>query len=105
MRYYWQDEIKFKVINPEVDATWTSPSTSLAPPSQLGIKSKLRLLLLNLIRKYFSQSRRNAELDILPLMRCQKCHSENLTRSSATEIVCKGCGAQYKIDRNIFQMH
>lgn len=106
MRYAWQDEIKFKVVNPEVDAAWSPPSTSLdSIPPKLSIKSKLRLLLLSLVRKHFSQNRRNAKLDILPLMRCPKCHSEELARSTITEIVCKGCGAKYKIDRNIFQMH
>jgi SAM-dependent methyltransferase len=106
MRYFWQDKIKFSIVNPEVDATWTPPSPSLdAPPRHLGIKAKLRLLLLNLIRTWFSQGSRNAKLDILPLMRCPKCHSENLERLSATEIVCTGCDAQYKKDRNVFQIH
>ena len=79
---------------------------ALIPPSQkMGIKAKLRLSILNLMRIWFSQGRRNAKLDILPLMRCPKCNSENLERLSATEIACKGCDAPYKIDRNIFQIH
>lgn len=106
IRYFWQDKIKFSIVNPEVDATWTPPSPSLdSPPQMLGIKAKLRLLLLNLIRTWFSQGSRNAKLDILPLMRCPKCHSENLERLSATEIVCKSCDALYQINRNIFQIH
>ena len=32
MRYFWQDEIKFSIVNPEVDATWTPPSPSLDAP-------------------------------------------------------------------------
>lgn len=106
MRYFWQDKIKFSIVNPEVDATWTPPSPSLdSPPKRLGIKAKLRQTLLNLIRNRFSQSGRNAKLDILPLMRCPKCHTEHLERLSATEIECKGCNVHYKIDRNIFQIH
>ena len=107
MRYFWQDKIKFSIVNPEVDAKWTPPSRSLDNPSpqKLGIKSKCRLLLLSLIRTLFSQGSRNAKLDILPLMRCPKCHSENLERLSGAAIVCTGCDAQYKIDQNIFQMH
>jgi len=105
-RYFWQDKIKFSIVNPEVDATWTPPSPSLdTPPGKLGIKAKCRLLLLSLIRTWFSQGSRNAKLDILPLMRCPKCHSENLERLLAAEIVCKGCDAHYKIDRNIFQIY
>lgn len=106
MRYYWQDSIKFKVINPEVDATWAPPTASFdSIPAKLDIKSKIRLLFLNLIRKSFSQSNRNAKLDILPLMRCPKCYLEDLERSSTTDIACKGCRVQYKIDHNIFQIH
>ena len=106
MRYFWKDKIKFSIVNPEVDATWTPTSPSLdAPPQHLGIKAKLRVLLLNLIRTWFSQGSRNAKLDIFPLMRCPKCHSENLDRLSATEIVCRGCDSHYKINRNVFQFH
>ncbi|MBU3917550.1 class I SAM-dependent methyltransferase [bacterium] len=106
MRYFWQDKIRFNVVNPDVDATWTPPLSSLDSfPQKLGIIAKLRLLLLNLIRILFSQSRRNVKLDILPLMRCPKCHFENLERSTPTEIVCKGCEMQYKIDHNIFQIY
>jgi SAM-dependent methyltransferase len=106
MRYFWQDKIKFSIVNPEVDATWTPPAQSrYLPPQKLGIKAKLRLLLLNLIRTFFSQGSRNAKLDILPLMRCPKCYSEHLERLLPKEIICSGCDAHYKIDRNIFQIH
>jgi len=105
-RYFWQDKIKFSIINPEVDATWTPPSPSIeAPTKYLGIRAKLRLLLLNIIRTWFSQGNRNAKLDILPLMRCPKCYSEHLERLSAKEIFCSGCDTNYKTDRNIFKLH
>ena len=104
MRYFWKDKINFSIINPEVDATWTPPSPSLdAHPQHLGFKAKLRMTLLNLIRIWFSQVSRNARLDILPLMRCPKCHSVNLERLAATDVVCMGCDSHYKIDRNVFK--
>ena len=105
MRYFWKDKINFTIVNPEVDSTWTPPTTSHdTPPRKLGIKDICRLLILRLIRTLFSQGSRNAKLDILPLMRCPKCHSENLERLSAREAVCKGCDVHYKINRNIFQI-
>ena len=105
MCYFWQDKINFSIVNPEVDATWSSPSPSLdAHPQHFSFKVKLRLLLLNLIRTWFSQRSRNAKLDIFPLMRCPKCHSENLERLSAMEIVCSGCDIHYKINGNIYQI-
>ena len=107
MRYFWKDKIKFTVVNPEVDATWAPPTTDTdAPHLQLGIKAKVRLLILGLIRRWLSQGRRNAKLDILQLMRCPKCHSEQLERKSADEIVCKkGCGTHFKTGLNIFYIH
>lgn len=106
MRYFWKGKIKYNIVNPKVDATWTPPSAGLdGRPQKAGIKAKLRLLLLNIIRGWFSQGSRNAKLDIVPLMRCPKCHSEHLVRSSESEIVCNGCSSRYKIDHNIFQIH
>ena len=106
MRYFWKDKIKFTIVNPEVDASWAPPAAdSNAPPPQLGIKAKLRMLILGLIRRCFSQGGRNAKLDILPLMRCPKCHSEQLERKSVDGILCKGCDAHFKTDHNIIYIH
>lgn len=105
MRYFWKDKIKFTVVNPEVDASWSPPVADSNAPPQLGIKAKLRLLILGMIRTLFSQGGRNTKLDILPLMRCPKCHSEQLERMSADEIVCKGCDAHYKSGHNIYYIH
>jgi len=105
MRYFWKDEIKFTVVNPEVDASWTPPAADSNAAQQLGIKAKLRLVILGMIRRWFSQGGRNAKLDILPLMRCPKCHSEQLERKSADYIVCKGCSTHFKTGLNIFYIH
>lgn len=106
VRHFWKDKIKFTLVNPEVDASWTPPGADTnVPLPQLGIKAKFRLLILGLIRRWFSQSARNAKLDILPLMRCPKCHSEQLKKKSADEIVCRGCDAHYKTGHKIFYIH
>lgn len=105
MRYFWKDKIKFTVVNPEVDASWAPPSTDSNAPPQLGIKAKLRLVILGMIRRWFSQGGRNAKLDILPLMICPNCHSEQLERKFVEEIVCKGCNAHFKTGHNIFYIH
>ena len=106
MRYFWKDKIKFTVVNPEVDASWAPPpvDTSNHLP-RLGIKVKARLLILGFIRGWFSQADRNTKLDILPLMRCPNCHSEQLERKSADSLVCLGCDAHFKTGQNIFYIH
>jgi hypothetical protein len=105
-RYFWKDNIDFTVVNPEVDATWLPPGsdTNTFTP-QLGAKAKLRLLILSLIRRLFSQGDRNAKLDILPLMRCPKCHSEQLERKTGEQIVCGGCNSHFQYNQNIFYLH
>lgn len=106
MRYFWKDKIKFTVVNPGVDAGWVPPAGDINTPApQLGIKAKMRFLILGLIRRVFSQGGRNAKLDILQLMRCPKCHSEQLERNASDEIVCKGCDAHFKTGHNIFYLH
>jgi hypothetical protein len=105
MRYYWKDQIKFTVVNPEVDASWTPPAADSISHPQLGVKAKLRILILNMIRRWFSQGGRNAKLDILPLMRCPKCHSEKLEKNSAGGLVCLGCDALFKTVQNLFYIH
>lgn len=107
MCYSWKNNINFNVLNPEVDATWLPPESdtnSFTP--QLGTKAKLRLLILSLIRRLFSQNTRNAKLDILPLMRCPKCHSEQLERKTGGEqVVCTGCNSHFQCSGNIFYLH
>jgi len=105
MRYFWKDKIKFTVVNPEVDANWEPPVADMNAAPQLGIKAKLRQFILGVIRHWFSQGARNANLDILPLLRCPKCHSERIERKSPDEIICMGCDAHFKTGHNIFSLH
>lgn len=106
MRYFWKDKIKFSVVNPEVDASWVPPTVDInAPAFKLSYKAKLRLFVLGLIRRLFSQEGRNSKLDIVPLMRCPKCYSEQLQSKSTGEIVCKGCDEHYKTEKNIYNIH
>ena len=101
VRYFWREKIKFAVVNPEVDASWAPPATDTSPPAWIDIKAWVRLLVLGLIRRWFSQSSRNAKLDIFPLMRCTKCHSELMAIKYAGEIVCMGCGTHFESGHNI----
>lgn len=106
VRYFWKDKINFVVVNPDVDATWAPPVSDInsnLPKS--SVKVKLRQLILSLIRRLFSQTARNKKLDILPLMRCSKCHSDQIERKSAEEIVCTKCNVHFKNIHNIFYMN
>jgi SAM-dependent methyltransferase len=106
MRYFWKDKIKFTVVNPEVDASWTPPDSAMNASSlKLNYRANLRILVLGLIRRFFSQGGRNSKLDIVPLMRCPKCYSDQFESKLSNEIVCSGCHANYKTGHNIFKIH
>lgn len=106
MCYFWSDKIRFEVINPEVDACWSPPGDDLKGTSaaRSGLTSKLRAHLLEAIRHLFSQKTRNASLDIRPFMRCFRCHSENITPISPTEIGCQDCASVIRQESNIYRV-
>lgn len=99
-RYYWTDTIQYRVVNPEVDATWEPP----ASPTPTGRGGRIRQMVLKGIRKVFSQNSRNAQLDILPILRCPRCKAEKLTQSTPAEIICGACEARYETDHHIFKI-
>ena len=103
MRYFWQDKIKFRIINPEVDSSWIPPPSGDVSVQTISIGAKLRLFILNLLRCWLSQRGRNAGLDILPLMRCPKCFSEDLQPRLDGQITCNGCEARYEVADNLFK--
>jgi len=102
IRYCWRDTINYRIVNPEVNASWEPPvSCPALPPS--GSRSQLNAGLLKIIRQVFSQHGRNARLDILPLLRCPQCHGESVSRAFSTALVCTGCGANYSVNGNLYQ--
>jgi len=101
-RYYWKDSINYRVVNPEVDATWVPPVSSTTLPSSCS-RSQLNAALLKMIRGIFSQHARNGQLDILPFLRCPQCHGESLSRATNTSLTCPECGADYLVNGNLYQ--
>ncbi len=79
VRYYWQATIDFRVVNPEVNCEWSvleSPTSGALPRRNQKVRGVAR----GLLRRMFSQNRRNHSLDLLKLLRCPACRSENLRR-------------------------
>ncbi|OFE11759.1 hypothetical protein PHACT_00135 [Pseudohongiella acticola] len=106
MRYHWKDKIDFKVVDPEIDATWDPPSKkNVISALSNGPRYKLRKLALIFISRIFSQNRRNAKLDVISLMRCPECISEDLARKSLSEVVCKNCSSSYKVDDMVYKLY
>ncbi|MBT3721756.1 MAG: class I SAM-dependent methyltransferase [Gammaproteobacteria bacterium] len=107
MRYFWHDEIKFTVINPDVDATWEPLISNVksAPVHKLSIKGKIRKTWLAMIQSIFSQKSRNLKIDIIPLLRCPSCFHEEMMEISGDEIKCHGCNKIFDFKNSLYSIH
>lgn len=102
MRYYWRDEIKFKIINPEVEAGWAYPTELITRKSNISRTSFFNIFrnkYLILRRYLYSQNSRNKTININSLLRCPSCHSERLIFNN--DIVCCDCNMTYSKKGNI----
>jgi SAM-dependent methyltransferase len=102
VRYYWQDTIDFAVVNPEEDCAWEAPPSPACESADQGKIRKARRVYLGILRWMFSQNRRNRSIDLLPFLRCPRCHGENLQLK--TDLVCSDCSCHYMIENHIPQM-
>jgi len=100
VRLYWEKEIKYEIMNPEIDISWKSPkSTTMWSYDDLNFIGKLKTNVLRVIRSVFSQKKRNRKINLLDLVRCHFCHSEKRLEESnvkTDEVVCKGCGGHFR---------
>lgn len=99
IRYYWSDQIDFKIVNPEANAHWQEISKTLQSPAG-GMRESLRIWLRKLIRVVASQGRRNRGINLLPLLRCPVCHGACLKPTQAT-LTCLTCSTNFLISNGI----
>lgn len=103
VRYLWEGNIAFEVVNPETNSSWSSPIDGVcahAPDARRGLRAVAR----DVLRTLFSQRARNRRLDILSLLRCPGCYADVLEKRG-NEIMCKGCGTAYAMPNNVPRMY
>ena len=102
VRYYWQDKIDFKIINPGTDATWDSSSGEQPPhgAQHAGIRGRI----LDVLRYALSQRARNRQIDLQQLLRCPACLSDIIVFNDSAYL-CKHCDARYPLRNGIADMH
>ena len=93
VRYYWEDEIAFTVINPEADANWTPPNFNKEKKERMPYRAKLGVMGLLIARFLFSQKKRNSQINLTSLMKCIYCESNFINYHG--KITCNSCGLQY----------
>jgi len=105
VRYYWQNNIEFEIINPETGSMLEKPATqhAVAVP-QPTLKGRVQGKILAVVRRLFSQHRRNAGIDLISLLRCNHCLQNSELRKENDELCCHSCGRKFPLRDGIPDM-
>jgi uncharacterized protein YbaR (Trm112 family) len=108
LRFYWKDHIDYEIANPETNAEWSYPegasvNSQARMHSNLTFMQRVREWYLNARRKFLSQNKRNANINLIELIRCPTCHAEKLELSlTVIEVLrCSRCKTTYKISQGV----
>lgn len=99
IRYYWADQINFEVLNNHVDAGWLAPKSSRVPKKP-GLKGRIRQNILRVVRRLFSQNRRNTNIDLFSLLHCPDCSSP-VEHPIETQLSCPDCGKVFPVTNGV----
>jgi len=102
-RFYWVDRIPFRILDPEVDASWPAPQVEHTTGLQVSLRAKLGRLGLAMARMLLSQKGRNSQIRLEELLQCPNCKSRDLTIGDS-EVKCRGCGKQYDVAAGVPRM-
>ena len=99
VRYYWNNEINYKIVNNDFKITWVPPeSTKINVNYSLKSKFKKSLeIFLSLIYK-----RKTKDYDLKGLLHCIHCGSDDFNADNST-IICNECGKGLEIQNNIIR--
>lgn len=101
MRFYWDNQFHYKILNPEINASWDYPISEIKhKPQHNYLLFNMRNTYLRLRMFLFSQNRRNKQLNITSLLRCPTCHDEALEYNINT-IGCIKCKSIYEVTNRI----
>lgn len=83
LRFYWKDHIDYEIANTETSAEWPYPeeasiNSNALISSNVTFVQRVRKWYLSTRRKLLSQKTRNANINILELVRCPTCHYDKL---------------------------
>lgn len=94
VRYFWQDKIKYRIVNPELEADWIN-SVKTTPSQEIVKTNKaidLRTLGLNYLRKFYKW-RKSRKFNLLDILACPECHGD--LKENNNSFVCERCKLKY----------
>ena len=100
VRYYWSNQIDYEISNPEVFAGWVSTEDYPIYDKKVGLLELVKRFILSITRSYFSQKKRNKNINMFELIRCPSCKKTNLT-DKITAIQCEDCSAVYQVNHGL----
>ncbi|NQW57098.1 MAG: class I SAM-dependent methyltransferase [Polynucleobacter sp.] len=98
-RYFWQDQIDYEILNPEVSCDWIDQiyTESDMGESSENYRSKgWRGWGIRLLAKLYGWRRNRKSIDINAILACPQCHSDLNFQNSSCE--CLACGAKYSLN-------
>lgn len=105
VRLYWEKKIYFEIMNPEIDISWPSPeSPHKWSYNDLSLMGKTKANVLKLIRAFFSQKRRNKKINLLNLIRCPFCFSEEKMEKKNDVAACKKCNKEFRYSESFIDL-
>lgn len=102
-RFFWNDRISFRILNPEEDASWPAPQMEESQHPPFSLRAFIGRTGLAIARLLFSQTTRNKDLSLREVMQCPACGSNQLD-FSRHEITCNGCQKRYSITEGVPRM-
>lgn len=102
-RFYWTDQIPFRILNPEIDAGWTPPDMKQSTTLQMSLRAKFGRFVLAAARALLSQKKRNSCIQLETLLQCPACKSMNL-KFSDSYVGCSDCGMKYDVVAGVPRM-
>lgn len=102
-RFYWSDQISYRVINPEVDSGWVPPIMQQTTHVQMSWRARVGRLGLAIARTLFSQRHRNRQIRLADLLECPACKSAALKFDNKA-VTCTGCKRQYDVVAGVPRM-
>jgi SAM-dependent methyltransferase len=107
VRYYWSGQIEYQIQNPKVDLSWAPPTDRTITVQKLSRPKvgQLRSYLVTLTRKLCSQTARNRQIDIVPLLHCPTCLSEKDLMRQEDGLKCGQCAVVYPMKKGVPVMY
>lgn len=96
VRFYWNDQIDHKILNPEINAGWVSSEDYPTHTKKPSAAEAIKRLILKIARFFLSQNHRNKNINLIDLLRCPRCKNDKVVNHLGS-IKCERCNAVYEV--------